>query len=153
MNGVLLSITPSRSLAWILIGAHIAAGACVVALHPPWWIALAAGTVLLASVVFHLLRDALRRLPDSVTTLQARKDGSYRLTLRNGESPACRLLGSSFVTPWLTIVNVELAEERSTRHVVIVPDAVSAGDFRRLRVWLRWKGAAHAAEAAGAEEG
>jgi toxin CptA len=50
------------------------------------------------------------------------------------------LSGDSFVTDWLTILVLAQEGRRRARHVVITPDNVDAGDFRRLRVWLRWAG-------------
>jgi len=31
------------------------------------------------------------------------------------------------------------AGSRLAKHLVILPDAIDAEDFRRLRVWLKWR--------------
>jgi len=49
------------------------------------------------------------------------------------------LLGSSFVAPHLTVLNLKPAGGRLAKHLVILPDAIDAEDFRRLRVWLKWR--------------
>lgn len=46
---------------------------------------------------------------------------------------------SSFVTPYLTVLNFRIEGQRRLRHLIIVPDRVDADAFRHLRVWLRWR--------------
>jgi hypothetical protein len=43
------------------------------------------------------------------------------------------------VAPWLTVVRWVPEGARFARVVTIVPDAVEAGAFRRLRILLRWR--------------
>jgi hypothetical protein len=40
------------------------------------------------------------------------------------------------------VLNLELVNGGAVRHVVLLPDNVGGDDFRRLRVRLRWSGAA-----------
>ena len=57
----------------------------------------------------------------------------------------CTLLGSSFVEPYLTVLELKPLEPLkswrrfSSRSVVILPDGIDAEGFRQLRVLLRWK--------------
>jgi toxin CptA len=48
-------------------------------------------------------------------------------------------LGTTYVTPYLTVLNLRGHGERGARHVTLLPDSLHAEDFRKLRVWLRWK--------------
>ncbi len=58
---------------------------------------------------------------------------------------ACALLGSSFVAPYLTVLELKPLSTRKlwqrfrTRCVVILPDGIDVEEFRQLRVLLRWK--------------
>jgi toxin CptA len=49
------------------------------------------------------------------------------------------LSDSSYVSPGLTIVVLRPLGTRRTRRAVILPDSMDARDFRRLRMWMRWK--------------
>jgi len=58
-----------------------------------------------------------------------------------GVEQNARLLPSSFVHRWLTVVNLQVAElPWYRRHVslLILPDNIDQETFRRLRVRLRW---------------
>lgn len=47
------------------------------------------------------------------------------------------LLPGATVHPWLTVLR--LARERDVYRLVIAPDSAAPEEFRRLRVWLRWR--------------
>ncbi len=49
-----------------------------------------------------------------------------------------RIVGGSFVAPWLTIVNWRPERSRFTRRIVIVPGMADGARLRVLRVVLRW---------------
>ena len=57
----------------------------------------------------------------------------------DGRLVAGRLAEGSFVAPWLTVVRWVPEGARLSRALAIVPDAVEAGAFRRLRILLRWR--------------
>jgi toxin CptA len=86
------------------------------------------------------LRTAALRAPVAIVALEVTEGGRVSFRTRQGEWRECELLGSSYVSPYLTILNLEPPGAR-VRHAVLVPDNVEAQDFRRLRTWLRW--AAH----------
>jgi hypothetical protein len=50
-----------------------------------------------------------------------------------------RLLPGATVHPWLTVLRV--AHEHCVYRLVIARDSVAPEEFRRLRVWLRWRAA------------
>ncbi len=70
--------------------------------------------------------------------LQFERDGGVIVECRNGSVREARILGSSFVAPYLTIVLLKPIARWRTRAVVILPDAVAPELFRQLRVWLKW---------------
>ena len=92
--------------------------------------------LLLAIWVIALL--AWRRLAPPVAALRLEVDGTIQ-TSADGQSylPAS-LLPEATVHPWLTVLRLELADGR--RHALLVTkDSLNPDDFRRLRVFLRWR--------------
>ena len=73
-----------------------------------------------------------------IRILRIDKDGriSCQMTGR-AEFIEMHLLAGATVHPWLTVLR--LVDEQHAYRVIIVPDSVAPEDFRRLRVWLRWR--------------
>ena len=147
----MLSIAIRRSgrLTWLLILAHAGALTLLWPLDLPLWVKAAAGLAVAASLFFFLNRAALLRAAEAVIAVEIGEDGRIALQTRRGDWHECRLSGDSFVSPWLTIMILTQENRLRARYVVIVPDNVDAGDFRRLRVWMRWSGHATGKEKAG----
>lgn len=95
--------------------------------------------VLGVSLAFYLWRIALLRSPQSIVAIEVGDGDKVAFQTRSGRWHAGRLLGTSFVSPGLTILNLSPDDARLIRSVVIVPDNVQSEDFRQLRIWLRWK--------------
>lgn len=133
-----LSIRRSGYLAWLLVLAHGGALALLWPLALPAWGKSLIVLAVIASLAFFLLSVALLRTPQAVCAIEIRESGEISLQTRRGDWRACRLSGSSYVSPWLTILVLAEEDRRRARYVVITPDNVDADEFRRLRVWLRW---------------
>ena len=97
--------------------------------------------LLLASLALGLRSHAWRSGPAALVGLELRLDGSGAIQDRRGRWREIAVLGSSFVSPLLTVLNLRLAGARGSRSLVVTPDALGADEFRHLRVWLRWRGA------------
>lgn len=91
------------------------------------------------SLVFFLARDATLHASHAVVALEVDDGGSVFFQTRSGRRVECEVLGSSYVSPRLTIVSLRPRSRAGTRRVVLVEDNVDPRDFRRLRMWLRWK--------------
>jgi toxin CptA len=153
-------------LAVILSLAHFSAIGLLWPLMLPAIVQLAGSVILALSLVFHLRRYALLSSPASVTGLELSDEMTCTLETRRGERISCTLLGSSFVAPYLTVLELkplntlESGESMqpltppvpippvpsllplrifSGRSVTILPDGIDAEAFRLLRVLLRWK--------------
>ena len=135
-----ISIKPSRRLALVLCAAHAAAASAVLIVDFPIWLKIVLVLIIGASSGAYLYGTALRRSSGAVVGLEISDDGALSFQTRCGEWREGRLLGSSFVSPYLTILNIGTEGKFFARHVVIMPDCVNAEDFRRLRVRLRWGG-------------
>lgn len=129
----------SRWLAGLLAGIHLGAFFLLMTLVPPLWVIALSAAILIASAAHAILLHAWQRLPRSVTGLEISDDCKLMLRDANGGWREAALLPSSFVTPYLTILNFRHADERRARSVVILPDRVQPDLFRRLRVLLRWR--------------
>lgn len=92
------------------------------------------------SLVFFMARDAALHAAHSIVVLELGEGGEIACQTRRGEWLECELLGSSYVSPQMTVVNLRPRGGWRTRRVILVPDNVDPRDFRRLRMWLRWKG-------------
>ena len=134
-----IAIRPSRRLTLLLSLAHAAAlGACLAADMP---VALKLFVVLLIGLsCAHALYDAaLLRSRKAIVALEIADDGVLTFQMRSGEWRRGILLDSSFVAPYLTVLNLKTDGTRLARHVVVMADSVAAEEYRRLRVWLRWR--------------
>ncbi len=133
-----IALRPSWRLAYLLGAAHLAAVGAVVVLDLSWWLTIPLVLALIAHGAAQAARVALLRRADSVVAVEAGRASGVPFRTRDGVWHEGRLLGSSYVSPGLTILNLKPAGARGVRHVVIFSDAVDPDDFRRLRVWLRW---------------
>lgn len=132
-------LEPSLHLAAMLGFAHFAAIGMLWPLALPTTIKLLGTAILAASLFFYLRRYALLRSPRSVVALELSDEMSCALETQHGERIICTLLGSSFVAPYLTVLNLKPSDGFFTRSVVILADGIDAEQFRQLRVLLRWK--------------
>ncbi len=137
-----VSLRASRLLALLLGGACVSFVVMVWLLPLPVW---GKGLCILAMIyaaVYALNNYAWLRASQSITALEVGSKGEFRCFARAHDWRDAEVKGSSFVTPWLTVLNLRLPGRRLARHVVMLPDAVESDTYRRLRVWLRW-GHAH----------
>jgi toxin CptA len=131
-----LRLRPSRQLAWLLGVGHLAAGIVCCTAPIAWWLSLGLSLGVMASLAF-----SLHRVVRAWNGVELRPDGTAAVEDRQGRWSEVRILGSSCVSPLLTILNLAVAGARLPRSLVVAPDSLPVEEFRRLRVWLRWRGA------------
>ena len=129
----------SRTLAALLLCMHFFSLLLIWFIPFPLWLKLLISPVLFASAAFYLQRDALLTLQNSTLALQIHSDCQCEIQNRQGEWEDAVLLGTSFVAPYLTVLNFKMADKRMRKHIVIFPDTVDSEHFRQLRVLLKWK--------------
>lgn len=129
---------PSLQLAVVIVLSHAAAAALsfTIDLWQPCRLVLLASIA--ASLAYGLYGPVLLRARNSIVRAVL-KDDSFSIQSRGGTWHTAVLQDSSFVAPYLTILNVQVVGWRFTRHIVILPDRMDAETFRQLRVWLRWR--------------
>lgn len=133
------SLKPSRQLAVLLVLAHAAAAGAALAVEIPVVLKIALTLLIAGSCAAYLYGPALLRSDEAIVGLEIGEGGGLSFQTRRGEWQEGTLLGSSFVAPYLTVLNIKATGKRFARHVVILPDSIDAEDFRRLRVRLRWQ--------------
>jgi toxin CptA len=118
---------------------HVAAGATLVPLDVALGVKLALAVLVAVSLAHALWRHALLRGRRAVTAVEI-TDNATGAALVDASWRDVRILGTSYVTPWLTVLNLAQAQAgRRPRHVLIVADNADAEEFRKVRVLLRWK--------------
>ena len=125
----------------LLCAAHVGAAGAVWATPIPVAVKAIIISAIALSLIYHIGLNAALHAASAVVALEIREQGEIAFQARSGGWHDCELLGSSFVSRHLTIVNLRPYGQRRVRHVILMPDNVDARDFRRLRMWLRW--AAH----------
>ena len=142
-------LKPSKRLAVILSLAHFTAIGLLWPLALPVTVKFAGSVLLAGSLVLYVRYFALLTSSGSVRSLKLGLDAAdvmiCMIETGRGDHMACALLGSSFVAPYLTILELKplgfqnFWQRFSHRSVVILPDGIDEEEFRQLRVLLRWK--------------
>jgi hypothetical protein len=146
-----ISISPSMRLALALCGAHLAAAGLLWLVPIPLMGKGALTVAVAVSLVYFLARDAALHAANAIVALELKSGGGIAFQTRDGRWVDCELSGSSYVSPRLTVVNLLPRGKGRTRHVILVSDNVDPRDFRRLRIWMRWKNGSGSASAPTAE--
>jgi len=131
-----------RLTAWIT-AMHVFAGAMLWLSSLSMWLVLPAMPTLLGSLAFYLRRECLRLTPAAIVSVSlyhdSHSDCRCEFQTKDGRRHEAALLGTSFVAPYLTVLNLKPTDSRAARHAVILPDNVDAECFRKLRVLLKWR--------------
>lgn len=124
------TIRASRRLGILVLGLHGLAvlGIVMADIGGP---AQLAGFIVITVSAAATLR---RRLP---VRLRCLADGGLLMAEPLADWQPAELLAGSLVLPLCTVLRVRI--DGRTRSVVVLADSLGAEDFRRLRVWLRWR--------------
>jgi len=129
-------LRPSLKLAGLLVVAHaLALGAAWVSLTG-WPQVLVGLGVLLSGA--GCLAEVLHRSSRAVLSLELREDGRASWRDRNGRWHEGRLGSEHFVSTALLVLRLDQTG-RGRKWLVLMGDSAGPEDFRRLRVWLRWR--------------
>lgn len=134
-----VNLRSSRLLTVILALAHGAAIAVILLVDLPIGVKAVAATGLAVYWLVFVRRLPLLLTAGSVMAIEIGSDNKLSVQTNRGEWDECEVLGSTYVTPYLTVLNLRQSENRVARRIVILPDSINVEDFRKLRVWLRWK--------------
>ncbi|WP_309296086.1 protein YgfX [Nitrosomonas sp. PY1] len=137
-----VNLQPSYLLAVILITSHCVAVIIIWLLTLTVTIKILIILAIIFSCIYYLRQDALLLSNNAVIAFDLFEKMQYTVTTRSKKSIRCLIMPNSFVTPVLTVLIFKLEKPVLLSpfcSVVILPDRIEANEFRRLRIWLRWK--------------
>jgi hypothetical protein len=132
------ALRPSPVLATVFVIVHLAAGATLFPLDLPPAAKLFLAAVITASLARTLWHHALLKGKRSIIEIEVTNQEHGAVRMRTGGWLDALVLGTSCVTPRLTVINLRVEGGRTPRHLLLVRDNVAPDDFRRIRVLLRW---------------
>jgi toxin CptA len=131
-----IEIGASRRLTYVVAAIHLLAVGAVLLAELSWVyrepIFVAIG-ISLGMVLKTRARQGLK--------LRCQPDGNLDVWTANDWQEAS-LLPDTLVLPWCGILRYQRSVRRRPETCVILPDSLNGDDFRRLRVWLRFRAAA-----------
>lgn len=139
MISLSVQLKPSKYLATILSIAHLATIGVWWQLTIPTEFKLIGSFVLLFSLTLYCRHHAFLTSAKSFVAFELNETMECSLKTRSGQLIKCALLGSSFVAPYLVVLNLKSQHGASIHSIIILADAIDAEEFRQLRVLLRWK--------------
>jgi toxin CptA len=137
-----LRLTPksSRILMTLLTIGHLGAAAVLIPLDLSLLIKLAIGAALLVSLFVAWRKQPGRVGEGDVQTLTWQTDGEWLLETVDGKQFPASLHESTYVHPWLVVLNFRREDDRRMLSFTLPPDALDAETFRELRVRLKVAG-------------
>ena len=139
MSQLTVHLKPSKQLAVMLSLVHCAVALLLWPLPVSSSVKLIVVLLLMISLYVYLRQDALLSFAHSAVSLRFSDKVDCSMETMSGQIIDCTVLGSTFVSTYLTVLILQPEHRWFARSVVIMPDAVDAEAFRRLRVLLRWR--------------
>lgn len=126
------TIQTSQRLRFAIAALHLLASAAIFLADVPWTVR----TLLCGAVAVSLFQTWPRRREEKLRT----DEKACPQLWRDGEWQDVTLLDDSVVLPWMTLLSLRRHDEGQRLRLVILADSLNADEFRRLRVWVKWKG-------------
>lgn len=99
----------------------------------------AGGSLWAVAVAVHAVRQhALRKSKGAIRTIETDQTTTACTLIGGGVECTAVVLPDSVVWPWLILLRVRTEGAWCATTVVILPDAVTRDEWRRLSIWLRW---------------
>jgi hypothetical protein len=128
---VYIGLHHSRFLFLLLMLFHLIAAACVLVLPWPWFLRCALLLFIAASA-----RHSTR--PSKINGLSLLSSERLDCRFADGSQHQLSLLPDSTVFSHLIVLRLKLGEDSRIRSLTLLPDQMSAREFRTLALWLRW---------------
>ena len=132
------NLRPSRLIAVALSAVHAGAAATLLPLDLPMPLRIAGVVAIVANLAHALWRHWLLRGRRAIVMIEIIDQRNGAICGRDGIWHDAKVLGTTYVTPALTVINVRRPGARLASHVLLTIDNVPAEDFRKIRVLLRW---------------
>jgi len=135
---LLVVLQPSYRLAALITFAALSSAWIALAISLDWWIKLIACLTIAAAAIYHV-QHALLRFDSSWASIVVNSAGEVSLRRQDGrENSNVKVLPSSFVASFLTILHIKADSNRMTQYLLLLPDSANEQSLRQLRVWLLW---------------
>ncbi len=135
-----LTPKPSRILMALLTLGHLGALSILFPLDFPIVIKGLIAVVLLLSLVVAWRKQPGKVGEGGVKTLTWQADGEWLLGTVDGKQLQANLHESTYVHPWLVVLNFRQQAKRGILSFTLAPDALDKETFRELRVRLKVAG-------------
>jgi len=136
-----LHITPKKSTLLILfiVVVHVCAASVLFFLPLEYWMQLLALLAVMVSLIQALCTHVFRTNDAAIKSAEWGSKGEWVLLTANGNKVAAQLQVSSYVQPWIIILNFSMSRFRR-RSLILLPDTVDPELLRCLRVRLKLLG-------------
>jgi toxin CptA len=121
---------------------HLGALAVLFPLDLPLIIKLAIAALLVVSLIVAWKKQPGKVGEDGVQSLVWQVDGDWLLETGDGQQWKAVLHESTYVHPWLVVLNFRREDRRGLLSFALAPDALDKETFRELRVRLKVAGQA-----------
>jgi hypothetical protein len=139
MQPIYIKLLPSRLLLGLLLAISIVACSIIVSLPVALYMKILIIALILLTSAYFIMRDALLMLPWSWKTIDVDSKGELTMTNKRGQQFQPVLASSSFIHGACTILNFNRnGFKLALLPVILMTNAESENELRRLRVWLRW---------------
>jgi len=135
-------LKPSYLLAIVLFLVHFMCIYILLLLELSRSIKLLIAILIALSCIYYVRKDALLLAENSIVSLEFYENKQCRVITRARKSFDCMITTDSFVTSIFAVVIFKLDKPlflRSFFSAVLLPDNIDENEFRKLRIWLRWK--------------
>lgn len=139
MDELTIHLKPSQQLALMFSCAHVACIIIIALLDGLVLLKTGGMLLLILSLIYYIRVYALLQSPNAIVLFYLSSHSTCITQTQSGQQQHWRIQGSSFVTPYLTVLSMKSNESFFDRSIVILSDSINAEQFRQLRVWLRWK--------------
>jgi toxin CptA len=129
---VSIELHRSRILSLLIVLIHAIAAGCAGVLSWPWQVRL-----LLLVLVGASLKHAIR--PPKILGLRLYRRDRLECWLVDGHFIPLAVLPDSTVFSRLIVLRLRMGEAKQICHLALLPDQMTAEQFRVLRFWLRWR--------------
>ena len=137
-KNIAITLAPSLPLLFLYGLLAVFTSACLIFLPISAFLVGIASVLVCALCAYVVFLHALLRHPKSWVGLQLNAKGEWQAQNKRGESIAVKIAPNTFVSHFLTVVNLQNHAGKHLGSMLIMPSRVDHKGYRQLRVQLLW---------------